>query len=541
MAPLFRTIVVLCLLFGKLVAEEELKPDFTLLIPMRDGTELPTDIYLPPNGGLKAHPCILLRNPSGKRAQPWLHIAALNKFGYVIAIQDTRNRLDQDGITMPYFSDGWGEEKDGYDAVEWLAQSPFTNGEIGTIGFSAAGITQLLMAPSAPPSLKCQYIGVAAANLYSEAVFNGGQVLKNQVEGWWASHGNNPDVLAFVINQRDYNDFWDKFNTIKVAEMVTVPALHYGGWYDIFLQGTIDGFVSRQYQGGIGAKGKQKLLIGPWTHSWPRNPKIGDFDVPKEGVRAPFDFSPQTWFAYYLKGEGHAIEEIPPVTYYVMGPFDGTPSKGNRWKTSQDWPIPSEKKTLYLTSRGELQAHVPFESKSQSYVYDPMDPSPTIGGRNLFLEPGAKDQRRLEGRPDILLYTTETLDEDLEVTGHVTAQIYGTTDCVDTDIVARLTDVYPDGKSVLICDGICRFNTIRTLLDPVGASTPTEMEVDLGITSMVFAKGHRIRLSVASSNYPRYEKNMNVSSTEDVPCKKAHNKVWSGASTPSRLNLPVVK
>jgi hypothetical protein len=539
MAPINRFLFVFCLLFGALGAEEELLPNFTLVITMRDGTELPTDIYLPQTNDLSSHPCILMRNPSGRRAQPWQQYAALAKAGYVVAFQDTRNRLDKEGTVMPYFSDGWGEQQDGYDTVEWLAKSPFTNGKIGTIGFSAPGITQLLMAPSAPPSLKCQYIGVAASDLYSQAVFNGGQILKNQVEGWWAFHGNNPDVLAFVINQREYNAFWDQVNTDKVAHQVTVPAIHYGGWFDIFLQGTIEAFASRQYNGGTGAKGKQKLLIGPWTHSWPRNTKIGDFDVPKEGAKPPYDFSPLAWFNYHLKGQGNLMEELPEVTYYVMGPFDGTPSKGNRWKTSSNWPIAATPKSYFLSLQGGLSENSSTEKGVKEFTYDPMNPVPTLGGRNLFLESGAKDQRSVENRSDVIVFTTEPLKEDLEITGSIQAQIYASSDCADTDIVAKLTDVYPDGRSILICDGICRMGYIRTSLKGKSIEQPTELELDLGNTSIVFAAGHRIRLTLSSSNYPRYERNMNVVDAQEE-CKTAHNRIWIGSETPSQLILPVV-
>lgn len=545
MIPLKQLVFLLALLLLRVATatEEPQSPDFTLLIPMRDGKELPTDIYLPPTDDLKPHPCILMRNPSGRRAKPWVRYSALSKLGYVVAIQDARNCLDLEGCVMPYYSDGWGEEQDGYDTVEWLANCPFTNGDIGTIGFSAPGITQLLMAPSAPPSLKCQYIGVAAANLYSQAVFNGGQVLKNQVEGWWAHHGNNPDTLAFVVDQRDYNEFWDRFNTPKVAHRVNVPALHYGGWFDVFLQGTIDGFVSRHYDGAEGARGKQKLLIGPWTHSWPRNTKIGDFDVPTPGHKPPHDYSPQAWFAHHLKGEGDLMADLPAVTYYVMGPFDGSPSSGNRWKSSNEWPIPSEPRTLYLSMTGALAEKIPSVSGTKKYRYDPANPVPTLGGRNLFLESGVKDQRSIEDRHDVLVFTTDPLSHDLEITGQVIAKLYFSSDCTDTDVAVRLTDVYPDGRSMLITDGIYRLGHGRSKGEIIASQHPQEVEVDLAVTSMVFARGHKIRITVTSSNYPRYEKNLNVALGDEKHPNGviATNRLWVGPKTPSRLILPVVK
>ena len=508
---------------------------------MRDGTELPTDIYLP-DGELKPHPCILMRNPSGKRAKPWLGYTALTKHGYVVAIQDARNAIDPEGKTMPYWSDGWGKEQDGYDTVEWLAKSPFTDGNIGTIGFSAPGITQLLMAPSAPPSLKCQYVGVAASNLYEHCVFNGGQVLKNQVEGWLSSHGNNQGLLGYVTGQPYYNEFWDQLNTVKVAHQVDVPAIHYGGWYDVFLHGTIEAFLSRQQHGKEGAKGKQKLLIGPWTHGYPAIKTLGDYDVPLAGHTPPHDFSPHLWFDYHLKGKGVDWDSIPAITYFVMGSFDPEEDAGNMWRTSDVWPIPADNRSLYLTAEGKLSPDVEANG-TRSYKYDPNDPTPTVGGRNLFLESGPKDQRIIEERDDVIVFTSEPLEQNLEVTGQIFAEIFLSSDQADTDVVVRLCDVYPDGRSVLITDGIYRMGHGKCLADVENCADPEKLTVDLYTTSMVFAKGHRIRVSVTSSNYPRYEKNLNVhflGEGEPEPVV-AHNTIHLGDKTPSRVILPVVR
>lgn len=535
-----RVLVGFVLLASSLQAEQP-TPNFTLLIPMRDGTELPTDIYLPEDAQLKEHPCILMRNPSGRRAQPWVQYGELAKYGYIVAIQDARNVIDPEGKTMPYWSDGWGKEQDGYDTVEWLAKSPFTDGNIGTIGFSAPGITQLLMAPSAPPSLKCQYVGVAAANLYEQCAFNGGQVLKNQVEGWLACHGDDKDLLTAVTSQPHYNEFWDQLNTVNVADRVNVPAIHYGGWYDIFLNGTIDAFASRNNNGGEGAKGKQKMLIGPWTHQWPANTKLGDFDVPEQGRIPPYDFSPVQWFDHHLKGKETHWDSVPAVTYYVMGPFDGTPSKGNVWKTADTWPVPAEEKVLYLSMDHQLTEKA-IGTGSKHYDYDPENPTPTNGGRNLFLESGPKDQRIIEERDDVIVFTSEPLEEDLEVTGQIVAKIFFGSDQEDTDLAVRLTDVYPDGKSILITDGIQRIAHQRCVKGAGPCDGPEEVEVDLFSTSMVFAKGHRIRISLTSSNYPRYEKNLNVAFlNEGETHKVAHNSIYFGGNTPSKIVLPVVR
>lgn len=519
---------------------ETVPPSFTVQIPMRDKTELPTDIYLP---DLMAEnlPCILIRTPAGRDHYKEAFIP-LAKAGYVVAIQDTRSHLDPDGKTFPYVSDGWGNLQDGYDTVAWLSKSQLTNGQVGTLGFSAMGITQLLMAPTKPPGLKCQYIGMAAGSLYHHAIYVGGQLLKNQVEGWLGLHARDPSVLSHVVNSPYYNDFWQGLDSQPLASQVEVPAFFYGGWFDTFLQGTLDAFVARQEQGGDGARGRQKLVMGPWTHYWPQSFKMGDFEVPDIAKMPPLDVSPLRWFNHYLKGIDNEVDKIPNVTYFVMGPFDGSSSKGNVWKTADRWPVPSSSTPLYLDSTGKLQYSVPNKKESTlTYTYDPANPVSTIGGHNLFLDSGPKDQRPIESREDVLVFTTEPLKEDLEVTGRLKAKLYIVTNRKDTDIVMRLSDVYPDGRSILISDGICRLCMHKNSVSQPNGK-PREIEVDLWSTSMVFAKGHQIRVSITSSNHPRFEKNLNVPVGEkvgDVPLS-ARNTLYFGKNYPSQIILPIV-
>lgn len=519
------------------------QPDLTLMIPMRDGVELPTDIYLP-SPEARNLPCILLRSPAGRNSH-WKGFGAMAKLGYVVAIQDTRSFNDPTGKTLPYITDGWGKLQDGYDTVEWLAKSPYTNGKIGTCGSSAVGITQLLLAPSAPPSLKCQYISVAASSLYHQGVFPGGQLLKNQTEGWLNFYACDTGVLNFVSNQPFYNDFWKQLDTVAVADKVRVPAIHYGGWYDTFIQGTIDAFISRQEHGGDGARGHQKLIIGPWSHWWPKSVQLGDFEVPLNGRNPPVDISAQRWFDHYLKGQDNGVDKVPAVTYYVMGPFNGEPSSGNVWRTADSWPVPSISTPLFLTSEGKLQETAPIENETLSYKYDPQDHIPTIGGNNLFLESGPKDQSSIESRRDIILFTTEPLSHDVEATGALSAKLFVSSDKPDTDIMVRLCDVYPDGRSILIADGAYRLGVknYREMQEPENHNKPIEIDINLWSTSFVFAKGHRIRVSISSSNYPRFEKNCNIGliGSHSGRFHIATNKIYFGKNYPSRLILPIVK
>lgn len=531
--------ILLILLFNIQILSA-LEPAVTVKIPMRDGLELSTDIYLP-SPDAKNLPCILLRLPGGRNAEPWKSYSALSALGYAVAIQDTRSSIDPEGKTLPYLSDGWWKHQDGYDTVEWLSKCEYTNGKIGTLGFSAAGLTQLLMAPSNPPSLKCQYIGTAPGSMYHHAIFPGGQFLKNQVEGWLGAYARDPGVLAQVCSQPFYNPFWEHLDSVKVAAQVKVPGLHYGGWYDTFLQGTIDAFASRQNDGGVGSRGTQKLIIGPWTHHYPLSMKLGDFEVPKTGSTPPFNMAPNCWFDYYLKDIKNGINEIPAVTYYVMGPFCGEASSGNVWKSSDVWPIPSTLTSFYLTADKKLSKSAPSTDRTDlSYKYDPENTIPTIGGSNLFLESGPKDQRSIEERADVLTFTSDVLESDLEITGQVKAKLFFASDKEDTDIVVRLTDVYPDGRSIMILDGMYRTGFHH--VENKDCITPKEIEVDLLSTSLVFAKGHKIRITLCSSNYPKYEKNMNVGMTgaNKGVCAIAHNTFLVGKDFPSRIILPVI-
>ncbi|MCE2983962.1 MAG: CocE/NonD family hydrolase [Parachlamydia sp.] len=537
-----RSFALFFFFFTAFATAEELKPDLTVMIPMRDGFVLPTDLYLPyPEA--RGLPCILLRSPAGREAY-WKSFAEIAKAGYVVAIQDTRNVLDEEGKTLPFITDGWGKLQDGYDAVEWLAKSPYTNGKIGTWGSSALGITQLLMAPSQPPHLACQYIVVAAASLYHQGIFPGGILLKHQAESWLGYYARDTGVLNYVCHRPFYNDFWKQLNTLEVVDRVNVPAIHVGGWYDTFLQGTLSAFVARQNKGGEGARGEQKLVIGPWTHFWPLSKKFGDFEVPLPGVTPPFDIAPKRWFDYFLKGDKNGIGYLPPVLYYVMGPFDGSASSGNLWRSADAWPVPSVPTPLYFNSNGWMQRKIPFTALL-SYTYDPLNPVLTNGGRNLFLESGPMDQSASEKREDVLVFTTEPLDEDVEMTGNLSATLYVMSDRPDTDIIVKLCDVYPDGKSILISEGGSRLGHLcyEEKGEKFKPGQSAKIEVDLWATSLVFAKGHSIRVTVSSSNYPRYEKNMNVGliGSRKGESKIAKNTVLMGEKYPSHILLPIVR
>ena len=529
----FYTLLALCFTALQLNA---LDPSATISVPMRDGSNLATDIYLPPDGS-KDVPLLLVRSPAGRTGHHLASVLPMTEWGYVVAIQDTRSAMDPEGKTMPYLHDGWGEYQDGYDAVQWLSDSDWCNGKIGTVGTSALGITQLLMAPSAPPALHAQYVRLAAPCLYNHAIFSGGQLSKERVEGWLGYYADHPSVLEFVKAQPDYNDFWAQFNTMEAAEKITSPAVHVGGWYDIFLQGTIDAFVSRQQKGGDGARTSQKLVIGPWTHFWPMEQRLGDFMVPEIAKELPEHISEKAWFDHHLKGVDTGLMKEAPIVYFVMGPLDGSSSSGNEWRTADQWPVPSTATPLYMMPNGTLISTNDDTSDSLSFIHDPENPVPTVGGRNLFMESGPKDQTSIEQREDVLVFTSPVLESDIEVTGHLLTTLYLDTDVDDTDVAVRLCDVYPDGRSILVADGLKRIQ----LKSDRSSKGPHPITVDLASTSQVFAKGHKIRITVAGSNYPCFEKSDNGGKMDaDGKPIMAHTTLRFSKDHPSQIVLPVV-
>ncbi len=521
----------------------EITPSRTEWVPMSDDIELPMDLFFPKNWDGKPLPVILVRTPRSRPVSNPIY-APMAEWGYVVAVQDARNVVDAEGVSVPYLT----AESDGSDTLDWLVEQDFCNGKIGTVGKSALGITQLLMAPSASDALKCQYISLGAPSLYHHAIFPGGQLRKVQIEGWLGDHSENSDVMALLHAHTQYkgDPLWEHVDSIAKAEKINAPAIHYGGWFDTFSQGTIDAFVSRQERGGPNAKNKQKLIMGPWHHDSALDfRKFGDFVLPTASEKLPDDYLAKAWFAANLKGEHNEIETMPAVTYYVMGPFDGAPSKGNIWKTADQWPVPAEQTEWFLNSDMELiEGEAATGDTTFTYIYDRDNPTPTIGGRNLFLEAGPKDQRPLEERSDVIVFTSRPLHEDIEVTGRLVANVFFSSEQLDTDVVVRLTDVYPDGRSILICDGITHLDNLLTeeKKSTLIKGEPVEVEVDLWSTSMVFGRGHRIRVSISSANYPRSEKALHqLFINGELAPSVTKNKVYIGEKYPTRLILPVVR
>jgi len=511
------------------------KPTQTVMVPMRDGVKLATDVYLPDGEG--PWPTILFRTPYGKGgAQGQARMA--NQHGYAFVSQDIRGRFGSEGVDYPVFGhDGWGEHKDGYDAVEWIAAQKWCNGKVGTVGASANGITQNMMAPSRPPHLVCQYVAVAFSSMYRQAAYQGGAFRKSLIEGWLRMNRFDAENLNQMRMHSDYDDFCRQFDPELAAHRVNVPVMFVGGWYDIFNAGTINSFLTIQKKGDKGARGKCRLVMGPYGHG-------NSEDLVFPNSAAPGEASPQKWFDIWMKNDGNRIDEVPVVQYFVMGDPADKDTRGNVWKTADDWPVPAKIKPFYFNANGTLRPRPPKKTDSSlSYKYDPKDPVPTIGGANLIITKGPRDQRPVEERPDVLLFTSRELKKPVEITGPVKVRLWASSTATDTDFTAKLCDVYPDGRSMIVLDGIIRARH-RNSMEKSELMEPGkiyEFEIDLWSTSLVFSPGHRVRVAISSSNSPRFEPNPNTGkpSGMDDETKAAANTIYLNAKHPSHILLPV--
>jgi len=323
-----------------------------------------------------------------------------------------------------------------------------------------------------------------------------------------------------------------------VADRVNVPVMFVGGWYDIFNAGSINSFKTINERGGERARGNCRLVMVPYGHG-----RSKDLVFPNEAP--PPAASMMNWFDLWMKNDGAGIERIPPVQYFVMGDPADPNSPGNTWKTAESWPVPAETRPAYFISDGKLSMRPPQERKASiSYKYDPQDPVPTIGGANLSITRGPKDQRPVESRPDVLLFTSERLDHPLEIAGPVKVRLWASSTAADTDFTAKLCDVYPDGRSMIVLDGIIRARH-RNSVEKSELMRPGriyEFEIDLWSTALVFSPGHCIRVAISSSNAPRFEPNPNTGKLPGASgkTKVAANTIYTDARHPSQIILPVV-
>ncbi len=507
----------------------------TLMVPMRDGTQLATSIFLPEGEG--PWPVILVRTPYNKDglAGP---AAQANAKGYALVAQDFRGRFASEGVDYLVFShEGWGQHQDGYDTVEWIAAQDWCNDKIGAFGISAPGIALNMMAPSAPPHLTCCYVSVAFSNMYDQAVYQGGAFRQALMVKWLQACQFDPKNLEIIRAHPDYDDFWKGLDCERVADRVNVPMMFVGGWYDIFIAGTLNSFTTVNTQGGPNARGKCRLVMEPYGHG--RNE-----DLVFPNATQPKAADMWNWFELWLKNDGQGIEDIPVVQYFVMGDPNDPNTPGNQWRTAENWPVPAKMKKIYFNRDNRLRLEPSQEVfGALSYKYDPNNPVPTIGGANLSISKGPMDQREVESRSDVLLFDSPPLPRHLEITGPVKVKLWASSTAPDTDFTAKLCDVYPDGRSILVLDGIIRARH-RDSMETSELMEPDkiyEFEIDLWATSLVISPGHRVRVAISSSNAPRFEPNPNTGehSGHDNKTQVATNTIYMNVKYPSHIVLPI--
>ena len=546
-------------------------------IAMRDGVNLRADIYRPDAPG--KFPVLLERTPYNKHSNIDAGLTGAAR-GYVVVLEDVRGREASEGDWYPFKN----EPADGYDSVEWCAKQPYSDGHVGMIGGSYVGATQMLAAIAAPPHLVAIFPTVVASNFHEHWAYQGGAFMQLLSQAWSSALSINvlsrrtggsaqpahwdymkapadypvidpgtakgvADYYFDWIKHPAYDEYWKQWSIDEHYARVTVPVLTMGAWYDIFQDGSIRNYEGlKRLAATPEARAGQRLVIIPGGHAgWGRT--IGDVDF---GPDAAVDIDSYTyrWYDHLLKGVDNGVDREKPVKIFVMG--------RNVWRYEDDWPIARARTTRFylhsdggansLSGDGRLSTEAPVGEKADQYVYNPESPVPTHGGAvlgdNGTYPPGPLDQRSIEARHDILVYTTEPFKADTEITGPVNLELYVSSSAVDTDFTGKLVDVAADGRAINLTDGILRAR-YRNSMEKAELMKPGEtyrLTVDLWSTSNVFLAGHRLRVEVASSNFPRFDRNPNTGASPEAggPYVPATNVVYHDAAHPSALVVPVI-
>ena len=554
-------------------APEKIRIERHLATPMRDGVKLYGDLYRPARDG--KFPVLVIRTPYGVQ-RDGVHQSMIKfaQHGYATFVQDVRGRYESEGQWDPFRN----EANDGHDTVEWAAKQPWSNGKVALEGGSYLGHVQWRAATQSPPSLVTMFPAVASTNIYKNWLTQGGAFRLSFNYGWgvvrmpnrimlpqyWHTEKYAPEELKYEtilrhlplkdidiqsggqpvqhfrdwVKHQSYDEYWKSISDEEHFDKVKVPVHTSGGWFDIFLNGTINGFTGMRRSGGTEkARRESKMIIGAWGHG--PSQKFGDVDFGPGANRDMFERQLR-WYDHYLKGEDNGIDREPPIEIFFMGI--------NKWQHAQEWPLPGTKFTAYyLGGDHALSDAKPSGSGSDTYKYDPNNPVPTLGGNNCCGTPtlaGPKDQRPIESRNDVLGYTSDALRAPVVIAGPVRMKLFAATDGRDTDWMIKLIDVYPDGFAMNVAEGMLRAR-FRNGVDKMELLQPGqvyEYEIDMAGTANVFQPGHRIRVDITSSNFPQFDRNPNTgedlgaSSKTRVAAQTLHH----GAAKASHILLPVV-
>ncbi|MEN3940229.1 CocE/NonD family hydrolase [Prosthecobacter sp. SYSU 5D2] len=539
---------ILALVFVLLPAQAKDLPKLDLpgvreqhvMIPMRDGTRLSAYLYLPEGEG--KWPAVFeqryasLTGSSGRK-----NAASLARHGYAVAMVNFRGAQLSEGRYVGYRALGWGEQKDGYDTCEWLAVQPWCTGKVGSFGGSQGGFAQNFLAVTQPPHLACQYMVDTGTSLFHEGYRIGGITRPGRFADFGANCRNPEDNAALMAEwdrHPDYDDYWKAEDTRPHFAKMNVPCFTIGSWYDFMVQGSIRSFIGRK------SHAFQQLLLGPWLHGrLNKGNKIGDLMYP-DNATWPEAAHMVRWFDHWLKGVDNGIEKEPAVRYYVMGAVGESGAPGNVWREAADWPPAATETSCYLHADGLLSSDSPMATSSgTSYESDPLTPM-EIPGRSF---PGAKDARAFEQQKDVRIWTTAPLTQPLEITGQIQAELWVQSTAPDTDFILRISDVYPDGRSILLMDYPMRARyrdgfEKQVLLTP---GEPARLRWSIGHTSLILNAGHRLRITVSSTGAPLYEPNSQTGGSQHKDwlqdTQKATHTVLHEKAHPSRVLLPVMQ
>ncbi len=542
-------------------------------VPMRDGVELSADLFLPRAAG--RCPTVLIRTPySNNNVQLIEKGTRLAAAGYACVIQDVRGRWDSAGDYYPFTN----EAEDGFDTQEWVGSQDFSDGTVGTAGASYLGTTQWRSAPLGSSYLKCMAPSVICTDYHSGLLYPGGALQLNVAMTWgmrthartgqdiefhqWSeafrhlplhdvdsSAGRDLPFWQDWIAHPAYDDYWEAMDDTRLFEQITVPAFNMGGWYDLYASQTFSNFNGLRLGGGSNEARQSKLVVGPWPHTLSASTQTGDVDFGEVSL-VDLEAEETRWFERWLRGVDNGIEHEAPLRLFLMG--------ANRWRDADEWPLAdTDWQTWHLHSGGQansvlgdgvLSPEAPGDENPDEFIYDPSHPVQTAGGNNCcsphIVPWGPHDQRSVEMRGDVLVYTSPPMAQDTEVTGPIEVVLFAATDGLDTDFTAKLVDVWPSGYAMNLCDGIRRgrFLESRRASKLLQAGTVYEWRIEVGVTGNVFQKGHRIRLEISSSNFPRFDRNPNTGAEfgQSAEMRRAAQTVHHSRAYPSHVRLPVI-
>jgi uncharacterized protein len=535
-----------------------------LMVEMRDGISLATDVYLPDTD--RPFATVMIRLPYGKTVD-YCGVAEIarhwNRKGYAFVGQDCRGTYGSGGVFDP--AHPYSEAEDGHDTVAWIAEQPWSSGRVALTGESYYSLTSFAAASIPHPALACIAPGDFPVDRFDGTYRNG--CLRLAAEALWAIWWMDPlghpvpgeplptvDVWhlptagmaraaglpnhyfdELVTFSQPGSRYWEYRCRREAHDAIEIPILHFCGWYDNYLGQQLRDW--KRYRRLDRSRGRNFLMIGPWSHEGPSGPaeRVGIVPVIESGTHR-WDRM-QAFYDRYLMGLENGFEAEPRVSYFVIG--------ADEWRWADTWPPPgSEPQTWYLHGGGGLSTEAPGDEEPDSYAYDPADPVAwTVGTNPWTFGLNLTDRRPVEARPDVLVYTSAPLPEPVEVIGDMSARLHVSSDAVDTDFTAALVDVFPDGAANLIQDGILRMGLRepergRQLLEP---GRVYEVEIDLWAIAYRIPAGHRLRVEISSSEFDRYDRNLNTAALpgESSEIVVAHQTVFHDAARPSHVSLPV--